>query len=132
MNVDEPRVKATPSTAPTRRGGSLTIPLVVYVLAVGTFTMLTTEFIVAGILTQLATELDISVAKAGLLITIFAAGMVIGAPLMALLTLRLPQRMTLILALAVFAVGHVVVALGSNFTLLMIARFVTALATGAF
>lgn len=132
MNVDEPRVKAAPRTATTRKGGSPTIPLVVYVLAVGTFTMLTTEFIVAGILTQLAAELDISVAKAGLLITVFAAGMVIGAPLMALLTLRLPQRMTLILALAVFAVGHVVVALGSDFTLLMIARFITALATGAF
>lgn len=94
--------------------------------------MLTTEFIVAGILTQLAAELDISVAQAGLLITVFAAGMVIGAPLMALLTLRLPQRMTLILALAVFAVGHVVVALGSDFTLLMFARFIAALATGAF
>ncbi|KSU66391.1 MFS transporter [Arthrobacter sp. NIO-1057] len=132
MNVDEPCVKAAPSTATTRKGGSPTIPLGVYVLAVGTFTMLTTEFIVAGILTQLAAELDISVAQAGLLITVFAAGMVIGAPLMALLTLRLPQRMTLILALTVFAVGHVVVALGSDFTLLMIARFFTALATGAF
>ena len=47
MNVDEPRVKAGPLTATTRSGGS-PIPLVVYVLAVGTFTMLTTEFIVAG------------------------------------------------------------------------------------
>ncbi|MGP9527518.1 MFS transporter [Glutamicibacter sp. AOP5-A2-18] len=131
MNVDDRRV-AVRSDATTRGKANRSIPLVVYVLAVGTFTMLTTEFIVAGILTQLAAELDVSVGRAGLLITVFAAGMVIGAPLMALLTLRLPQRLTLILSLAVFAAGHVVVALGSDFTLLMVARFVTALATGAF
>jgi DHA1 family inner membrane transport protein len=51
---------------------------------------------------------------------------------MAMLTRRMPQRLTLMLALAVFAAGHVVVALGSSFTLLLAARFVTALATGAF
>lgn len=131
MKVDDRRVTVR-SSAPTKSKANRPIPLVVYILAVGTFTMLTTEFIVAGILTQLAVELEISVARAGLLITVFAAGMVIGAPLMALLTLRLPQKITLILALTVFAAGHVVVALGSNFTLLMVARFVTALATGAF
>jgi DHA1 family inner membrane transport protein len=67
-----------------------------------------------------------------LLITVFAIGMVVGAPSMALLTLRLSKRVTLILALVVFVVGHVVVALGPDFTVLMAARFVTALATGAF
>lgn len=106
-----------PPGTTTRSSTGRSIPLVVYILAVGTFTMLTTEFIVAGILTQLAADLDISVSQAGLLITVFAAGMVIGAPLMALLTLRLPRRLTLLLALAVFAAGHVVVALGSNLQL---------------
>lgn len=131
MNVDERRLSVPPGTT-TRSSTGRSIPLVVYILAVGTFTMLTTEFIVAGILTQLAADLDISVSQAGLLITVFAAGMVIGAPLMALLTLRLPRRLTLLLALAVFAAGHVVVALGSNLQLLLVARFITALATGAF
>jgi len=131
MNVDERR-PSVPSGTKKRSNASRPIPLVVYVLAVGTFTMLTTEFIVAGILTQLAADLEVSVSQAGLLITVFAAGMVIGAPLMALLTLRLPQRLTLILALAVFAAGHVVVAMGTSLQLLLVARFITALATGAF
>jgi predicted MFS family arabinose efflux permease len=58
--------------------------------------------------------------------------MIVGAPLMAMLTLRLPRRLTLMLALGVFAAGHVVVAVGSSFALMLAARFVTALATGAF
>ena len=71
-------------------------------------------------------------AQAGLLITVFAVGMIVGSPTMALLTRRMPRRVTLMLALAVFAAGHVVVALGSSFPLLLAARFVTAWATGAF
>ncbi|WP_106972652.1 MFS transporter [Streptomyces yerevanensis] len=108
------------------------LPPVVYVLALGTFLMGTTEFVVAGLLPEMAGDLRVSVARAGLLITVFAVGMIVGAPLMAMLTLRLPRRLTLVLALGVFAVGHVIVALGSSFALLLAARFLTALATGAF
>jgi DHA1 family inner membrane transport protein len=108
------------------------LPLVVYVLAVGTFLMLTTEFVVAGLLPEIAGDLHVSVARAGLLITVFAVGMIVGAPSMALLTRRMPRRVTLMLALGIFAAGHVVVALGSSFPLLLGARFVTAWATGAF
>ncbi|MEO6089374.1 MAG: MFS transporter, partial [Umezawaea sp.] len=84
------------------------LPSVVYVLALGTFLMGTTEFVVAGLLPEIAGDLLVSVSQAGLLITVFAVGMIVGAPLMALLTLRLPRRSTLVLALVVFAVGHVV------------------------
>ncbi|MFE9909829.1 MFS transporter [Streptomyces clavifer] len=108
------------------------LPLVVHVLAMGTFLMGTTEFVVAGLLPEIAGDLQVDVARAGLLITVFAVGMIVGAPLMAMLTLRLPSRLTLMIALGVFAAGHVVVAVGSSFTLLLAARFVTALATGAF
>ncbi|OYN94684.1 DHA1 family inner membrane transport protein [Propionibacteriaceae bacterium ES.041] len=108
------------------------LPLVVHVLALGTFLMLTTEFVIAGILPELATDLQISVGQAGSLITVFAIGMIIGAPLMTLLTLRISRKLTLLLALIVFITGHVFVALGTDLRLLMIARFVTALATGAF
>ncbi|MFD5234020.1 MFS transporter [Streptomyces qaidamensis] len=108
------------------------LPLVVYVLALGTFPMGTTEFVVAGLLPEIAGDVGTGVARAGLLITVFAVGMIVGAPLMAMLTLRLPRRLTLILALGVFAAGHVVVALGSGFGALLAARFLTALATGAF
>lgn len=56
--------------------------------------------------------------------------MIIGAPTMAMLTRRLSKRLTLVLALLVFVAGHVIVALGSNLAVLLVARFVTALATG--
>ncbi|WP_019200472.1 MFS transporter [Tsukamurella sp. 1534] len=108
------------------------LPPVVHVLALGTFLMLTTEFVVAGILPEISRDLSISLGQAGSLITVFAVGMVVGAPLLALLTMRLSKKLTLVIALVVFVVGHVVVALGSDLTILMAARFVTALATGAF
>ncbi|MET7320637.1 MFS transporter [Streptomyces sp. NPDC005549] len=119
-------MSAPAATAPGK------LPLVVWVLAVGTFLMGTTEFVVAGILPDIAPDLGASVSHAGLLITAFAVGMIIGGPAMVLATLRLPQRLTLVLALLVFAAGHVVAALTSSFTVVLAARFVTALATGAF
>ncbi|MFF0161114.1 MFS transporter [Streptomyces sp. NPDC005263] len=108
------------------------LPLVVWVLAAGTFLMGTTEFVVAGLLPELAGDLGVSVSHAGLLITAFAIGMIVGAPTMAMATLRLPQRRTLILALSVFCLGHLVAALSTSFTIVLAARVVTALATGAF
>jgi DHA1 family inner membrane transport protein len=90
----------------------------VYVLAVGTFLMLTTEFVVAGLLPEIAGDLQVSVAQAGLLITVFAVGMIVGSPTMALLTRGMPRRVTLMLSLTVFAAGHIVVALGTSFPLL--------------
>jgi predicted MFS family arabinose efflux permease len=116
--------------APAPRPGRL--PFVVYALAACTFLMLTTEFLVAGLLPEIAGDLHVSVARAGLMITVFAVGMIVGAPAMALLTRRMPRRVVLMLALAVFAAGHVAVALGFSFPLLLAARFVTAWATGAF
>lgn len=123
------------TTAPSPERGNASggrLPLVVYVLAGGTFLMLTTEFVVAGILPEIAGDLGISLTQAGLLITVFALGMIVGSPVMTMLTLRLSKRLTLVIALAVFVIGHVVVALGSDFAVLLVARFVTALATGAF
>ncbi len=111
---------------------STRLPFVTYVLAIGTFLMGTTEFLIAGLLPEIAHDLDVTPARAGLLITVFAVGMIVGTPGMAILTLRLPRRMTLTLALCVFVGGHLIVALGSGFGLLLAARFLTALATGAF
>ena len=84
----------TISSTKTRR-----LPLVTYVLAAGVFLMGTTEFIVAGILPEIAGDLGVSVASAGLMITVFAVGMIVGTPTMSILTLKLPRRLTLSLAL---------------------------------
>ena len=117
------------SAADTREGR---LPVIVWVLAAGTFLMGTTEFVIAGLLPQIADDLGTSVSHAGLLITAFAIGMIVGGPTMALATLRLPRRVTLVSALSVFALGHVVAALSSSFTVVLAARVVTALATGTF
>lgn len=108
------------------------LPALVYVVAAGIFLMGTTEFMLAGLLPDVAADLGVDVTRAGLLITAFAVGMIIGPPLMALLTLRLPARATLIGALAVFAAGHVVAALSDSFTVVTASRVITALATGTF
>ncbi|MET8560166.1 hypothetical protein ABZV75_05955 [Streptomyces flaveolus] len=83
-----------PSAADTPMGK---LPIVVWVLAAGTFLMGTTEFVVAGLLPQIAGDLGVGVSHAGLLITAFAIGMIAGGPTMALATLRLPRRLTLVL-----------------------------------
>ncbi|MTE22682.1 MFS transporter [Microbacterium sp. ZXX196] len=108
------------------------LPFAVYLLAAGTFLMGTTEFVVAGILPEGADAFEISVSQAGPAITVFAIGMVVGAPAMALLTLRLPHRVTLVLSLVVFGLGHVGVVLAPDFAFVLAMRAVTALATGAF
>jgi predicted MFS family arabinose efflux permease len=108
------------------------LPFVVPLLALGTFLMCTTEFIIAGLLQQMAEDFRVSTARVGLLITAFAVGMIIGAPVMAIATLRLPKRATLVLALIIFAGGHVVAALSDSFTVVLAARLLTAVATGAF
>lgn len=114
------------------RSGATRLPALVYVLAAGIFLMGTTEFMLAGLLPDVAADLDVGIGRAGLLITAFAAGMIVGPPVMALATLRMPARATLLSATFVFAAGHVVAAVCDSFTAILVARVVTALATGTF
>src|SRR3954466_6283838 len=108
------------------------LPPVVLLLALGTFLMCTTEFMIAGLLAQMADDFGVRPSQIGLLITAFAIGMIVGAPLMEIASLRLPKRLTLMLALAIFAAGHVIAALSGSFALLLAARVLTAVVTGAF
>ena len=123
---------ATLDTSPATEGSGTALPPATFVLTAGTFLMGTTEFVIAGLLASVAADFAISPARAGLAITVFAIGMIVGAPTMALATLRLPHRVTLAAALVVFAAGHAVGAFTGSFAVLLGARFVTALATGAF
>src|SRR3954466_214060 len=109
-----------------------TLAPVVPLLALGAFLMCTTEFLIAGLLPQMADDFGVRPSQIGLLITAFAVGMIVGAPVMALATLRLPKRATLVLAVATFAAGHVVAALSGSFELLFVARVLTGVVTGAF
>lgn len=104
----------------------------VYLLGAVAFVTSTSEFMVAGLLVELSGGLQVPVEDAGLTITVFALGIIVGSPAMALLTLGMPHRGTLVLALTLFAIAHFAAALTSSFFVLLLARFVSALATGAF
>ncbi|WP_051027311.1 MFS transporter [Nocardia higoensis] len=120
---------AAPAAPPT---GKRPLPPIVWLMGAVTFLVGTTEMMVAGILPEVSEALDVSVAQAGSLITVFALGMMIGSPLMALATLRLPRRAVLITALVLFAAGHVIGALTDVFALALVGRLVSALGTGTF
>lgn len=110
----------------------MALPRLTYPLTAGTFLMGTTEFVVAGLLPDLARTFGTSVGQAGLAITVFAIGMVIGPPVITLATLRVSRRAVLVAALLVFAAGQVLAATTPVFAVFLVARFTTALATGAF
>ena len=108
------------------------MPFSLYLLALAVFVMGTSEFMLAGLLPAIASDLDISVGTAGLLTSAFAVGMVVGAPLMAAFARRWPPRLTLIACLLVFAGCHVVGALTPTFAVLLITRILSALANAGF
>lgn len=108
------------------------MPFALYMLALAVFVMGTSEFMLAGLLPAIATELDVSVGTAGLLTSAFAVGMVIGAPVMAAFARRWPPRLTLIVCLIVFAGSHVIGAMTPVFSLLLITRVLSALANAGF
>jgi MFS transporter, DHA1 family, chloramphenicol resistance protein len=121
------RSRHRPSPRPGTR-----VPLSVYVLGLAVFALGTSEFMLSGLLPPIAEDMDVSIPRAGLLISAFAIGMVVGAPLLAVATLRLPRRTTLIALITVFGVGQVAGALAPNYAVLFASRVVSALACAGF
>ncbi|MCZ4511815.1 MFS transporter [Streptomyces sp. ActVer] len=108
------------------------MPLAVYVLGLSVFALGTSEFMLSGLLPAVADDMNVSIPRAGLLISAFAVGMVVGAPLLAVATLRMPRRTTLISLIAVFGVGQIAGALAPNYAVLFASRVVSALACAGF
>jgi len=108
------------------------MPLAVYLLGLGIFAQGTSEFMLSGLLPSLATDLGVSIPDAGLLISAFAVGMIVGAPLLAVLTLRWPRRTALVAFQAVFIAAHIVAALAPGYGTLFATRVVSALAYAGF
>lgn len=108
------------------------MPFALYTLALAVFAMGTSEFMLAGLLPAIAGDLEVTLGAAGLLTSAFALGMVIGAPLMAAFARRWPPRTTLLLCLLVFAGCHVLAALTSTFSVLLLARVLSAFANAGF
>jgi MFS transporter, DHA1 family, inner membrane transport protein len=111
---------------------SRNIPYALIALAVAAFAIGTSEFVIMGLLPDVAADLAVSIPQAGLLVTGYAMGVVIGAPILAVLTAKLSRRPTLIGLAALFTLGNLLCALAPDYRLLMIARVVTALSHGTF
>ncbi|MFH9425839.1 Cmx/CmrA family chloramphenicol efflux MFS transporter [Streptomyces sp. NPDC017529] len=108
------------------------MPIAVYVLGLSVFALGTSEFMLSGILQPLARDMGVSIPQAGLLVSAFAIGMVVGAPVLAGATLQLPRRTTLIALLGVFGLGQVAGALAPTYAVLFVSRVVSALACAGF
>jgi DHA1 family inner membrane transport protein len=108
------------------------MPLALYALTVGAFGIGVTEFVIMGLLLQVSADLGVSIPTAGLLMTGYALGVFVGAPILTIATRRLPRKTTLLVLMAIFTVGNVAAALAPSYGLLMAARIVTALAHGTF
>ncbi|MET9615193.1 MFS transporter [Kitasatospora indigofera] len=108
------------------------MPLALVALAITAFAIGTTEFAAMGLLPQVADDLQVSIPQAGWLISAYAIGVVIGAPLLTAAAARLPRKGVLVGLAALFTVGNLLCAVAPNFWLLAAARLVTGLPHGAF
>jgi DHA1 family inner membrane transport protein len=108
------------------------MPLPILALAIASFCIGTTEFVIMGLLPEVAADLGVSIPSAGLLVTGYALGVVIGAPVIAIATASLPRKPVLIGLAMLFVVGNFFCAIAPNYWMLMIARVITALGHGAF
>ncbi|MFI5792082.1 MFS transporter [Streptomyces sp. NPDC051677] len=108
------------------------MPLALLALAVGAFGIGTTEFVMMGLLPDVAADLHVSIPTAGHLVSAYALGVVIGAPLLAAVTARMPRRTVLMALMALFIAGNALSALAPGYDSLLAARFLSGLPHGAF
>lgn len=107
-------------------------PLALLALTAGAFGIGVTEFVIMGLLLDVGADLHVSTSAAGLLISGYALGVVVGAPLLTVATARWPRKQVLLALMAIFVVGNTACALAPSYGLLMAARVVAALAHGTF
>ncbi|WP_295971012.1 MFS transporter [uncultured Xanthomonas sp.] len=107
-------------------------PIALFALTAGAFGIGTTEFVIMGLLLQVAADLRVSVPAAGLLISGYALGVFLGAPLLTVASRRWPRKRVLLALMLVFTAGNLACALAPSYAALMAARVVTSLAHGTF
>ncbi|GAB3731239.1 MFS transporter [Amycolatopsis oliviviridis] len=108
------------------------MPAALLALAISAFGIGTTEFVIMGLLPEVAGDFGVSIPSAGLLISGYALGVVVGAPLLTALASRVPRKTVLVGLMVLFIAGNVVSALAGTYGLLMTGRVVAALSHGAF
>ncbi len=122
--------------APARRRGrperSWPVGISLLALALGGFAIGTTEFATMGILPEVAGDLGATIPEAGHLISAYALGVVVGAPLLAVLAARMPRKALLLALMSAFTLGNLLSAVAASFPLLVVARFASGLPHGAY
>lgn len=108
------------------------MPVALYALTAGAFGIGVTEFVIMGLLLEVSRELNVTIAAAGLLISGYALGVTIGAPVLTVLTARWPRKHVLVGLMVIFVIGNAACALAPTYGWLMAARVLTALAHGTF
>jgi DHA1 family inner membrane transport protein len=106
--------------------------LPLFALALASFGIGTTEFVIMGLLPDVAANLGVTIPTAGLLVTGYALSVAFGSPFLAVATAQMDRRKALLLLVGVFIIGNILCALASSYWLLMGARIITALCHGAF
>jgi len=106
--------------------------MALYALTIGAFGIGTTEFVIMGLLLQLAADLKVTVATAGLLISGYALGVFVGAPLLTAALSKVPRKTALLALMVIFTLGNLACALAPSYAVLMVARVITSLAHGTF
>ncbi|MFE4588564.1 MFS transporter [Streptomyces laurentii] len=108
------------------------MPLALLALAVGAFGIGTTEFVIMGLLPQIAADYGVTIPTAGLLVTGYALGVVVGAPLLTVLGNKVSRKRMLMLLMGLFVLGNLLSAVAPNFGMMLVGRVVASLAHGSF
>ncbi|MGW1012713.1 MFS transporter [Streptomyces termitum] len=108
------------------------MPLALLALAVGAFGIGTTEFVIMGLLPEIAGDYGVSIPTAGLLVTGYALGVVVGAPLLTVLGGKASRKRMLMLLMGLFVAGNLLSAVAPNFGIMLTGRVVASLAHGSF
>jgi DHA1 family inner membrane transport protein len=110
----------------------MTVALIELALSVGSFGIGTGEFAIMGLLPNVAQEFGITIPQAGYAISAYASGVVVGAPIIAVLAAKLPRQLLLLLLMTVFAVGNIASSVAPSFESFIVLRFLTGLPHGAY
>ncbi len=108
------------------------MPLALLALTISAFAIGTTEFVIVGLIPAIAEQLSIGIPLAGLLVSVYAVGVAVGAPLLTALTGKMPRKLLLVGLMGLFTVGNLVAWLAPDYETLVIARLLTGLAHGVF
>ena len=108
------------------------MPIALLALTISAFAIGTTEFVIVGLLPTMAADLGVSLTSAGLLVSLYALGVAIGAPVLTALTGKLPRKTLLLALMALFTVGNLVAWQAPSYEALVVARVLTGLAHGVF